>query len=474
MNHQIIRFFLITMIIGLIGSSCKKESFITSTDASLFTTVDTIKFDTLFTNTGSITKSFKIINDNNQKLLISTIQLMGGNTSSFKLNINGVAASILSNIEIDANDSIYVFVSVNANPSNSNLPFLINDSILISYNGNNRFVQLQAYGQRAHFLTNIIIDRDTIWENDLPYVISGSLLINPNVSLTLNAGCKIYAHANAPILVDGTLIVNGEKNNEVVFTGDRLDEYYKDLPASWPGIYFRKTSTNNTLTYAILKNATDALVVDSIASNTHPKLSLHQCIVDNALKSGLLSTNSSVDADNTLISNCGKNISIQQGGVYHFTNCTIAAYSNNFILHNNPILQLNNFSSIDNIIISNTLSADFKNCILWGEGLNYGDEISIGKEGNNTFDVSFRNCLINSSIDNSIVNLDSIIRNQDPLFDSIDAYHNYYDFRTTINTTSPVIDAGRNTIPSLFPKDLDDHPRIFGLKTDIGCYEKQN
>jgi hypothetical protein len=51
----------------LITASCKKDSFITSEFAQLNITADTLKYDTVFTTTGSITKSFKIINENNQK-----------------------------------------------------------------------------------------------------------------------------------------------------------------------------------------------------------------------------------------------------------------------------------------------------------------------------------------------------------------------------------------------------------------------
>ena len=56
-----------------------------------------------------------------------------------------------NNIEIKANDSMYVFVQVNVNPTTANLPFIIRDSIQVSYNGNNKLVQLEAWGQNAHF-----------------------------------------------------------------------------------------------------------------------------------------------------------------------------------------------------------------------------------------------------------------------------------------------------------------------------------
>lgn len=453
--------------------SCKKDDFILSADASLFVSKDSIKFDTIFTSVGSITQSFKIINTNNQKLLLSSIRLMGGSSSSFKINMNGVSASELNEVEIASNDSIYIFVSVYINPNNTNLPILINDSIQIKYNNNERYVQLEAYGQNAHFLNNTIIERDTTLINDLPYVVLGSLSIKDNATLTLNEGCRFFVHANAPILVEGTLIANGTKNNEVIFCGDRLDEYYKDLPASWPGIYFKPSSKNNVLTYTILKNATDAIVTDSNSINSNPKLILHQCKIDNALQSGILAKESSIDADNSLISNCGKNINIQEGGNYHFINCTVVSYSNFFIVHQSPVLQLTNFAYLNGILTTTDIYADFKNCIFWGDGGGFDEEINLSREGTNPYNVSFRNCLIKSNINNNDAQFIDNIRNIDPSFDSVDTYNNYYLF-TNNQYASPVIDAGLDTTISIFPFDLNHNNRIAGSKTDIGCYERQN
>ena len=462
--------FIFIVVVSLFISACKKESFITSPDATLTLSADTIKFDTVFSSVGSITQSLKITNQNNQKLLLSNIKLMGGNNSSYKININGIPANETSDVEIAANDSIYIFISVTINPGLNNLPFIVSDSIRINYNGNSKFIQLQAYGQNAHFLNNQIISGNTIWENDLPYVILGSLRVDSNATLNINAGCKIYSHANAPFLVDGSLKINGTKNNEVQFAGDRLDEYYKDLPASWPGIYFRSSSKDNFLKYAIIKNATQAVVVTDPSINGAPKLTLQQCIIDNAYQTGLLALNSNVIADNSLISNCGSNINIQLGGNYTFTNCTVAAYSNLLLLHNNPVLQITNFNFQNGNLITENLNALFQNCIFWGEGGATSDEVSINKEGNNTFNVTLENCLYKAAVDPSNTTLLSVIKNQDPQFDSIDVYNRYYDFRTTKEPIAPGIDNG---IITSFQYDLDANQRTIGISTDIGCYEKQ-
>lgn len=450
-------------------TACKKDSFISSIDARLSVSADTLKYDTVFTTAGSVTKSFKIINENDQKLRVSKVKLMGGASSSYKMNVDGIATAEANDLVIEANDSIYVFVSVAINPNAANLPFIVSDSILINYNGNNRYVQLQAYGQNANFLRNRVITGNVVWNNTLPYVILGSIRIDTTASLTIMPGCRIYSHADAPFIVDGTLIVNGTKTDSVVFTGDRLDPGYKDLPASWPGIYFRGMSKNNVLTYAIIKNAYQAVVAEKPSPNANPKLVMHQCIVDNAYDAGILCVNTSLLADNSLISNCGSNIVINYGGAYNFTHCTVAAYSTNYFNHKSPALQVGNFASVNGATVTADLNAVFRNCIFWGDAGFIDDEVAVYKQGSTLFNVLFEKNLYRALSDPGNSTLTSNIRNQEPLFDSVDAYNHFFDFRMTKNSAAPGINAGTLTA---FPKDLDNKNRNFGLP-DLGCYEKQ-
>src|SRR6185503_7998558 len=288
--------FLVSISILILFYSCKKDSFITNADAQVSISADEIKFDTVFTTTRSITQTFKIINENDQKLRLSSIKLMGGNSSYFKINADGFIGPEVSNIEIEANDSVYVFVSVSINQNVANIPFIVEDSVQVNYNGTNRQVNLEAWGQNAHFYRDKEITTNEIWNNDLPYVILGSLTIDPNKKLTINKGCRIYVHADAPILVDGTLEINGEKDtlNRVYFRGDRLDEPYNDFPAGWPGIFFRNTSKDNVFNYAFIKNAYQALVAVDPSLNANPRLTLNECIVDNAYDAGMIAVNSSI------------------------------------------------------------------------------------------------------------------------------------------------------------------------------------
>ncbi len=451
---------------------CKKQDqFITNPNANVTTSSDTLKYDTVFTSTGSITKLFKIFNNNNQKIKFNNIQLMGGSNSYFKMNVDGTAGSQFTNIEVQAYDSIYVYVSVNINPNANALPFVVSDSVQIQYNGAKQFVQLQAYGQNAIFLNNKTINSNTIWTNTLPYVILGSLTLATNTTLTITKGTKIYNHANAPFIINGTLITNGEKwdSTKVVFQADRLDEPYKNYPGSWPGILFSSSSKNNVLNFTIIKNAYQAIVLDSASTNTQAKITLNQTIIDNGYDAGILSIGSSVNATNCLISNCGKNVAIAYGGNYNFNHCTIASYSNSNILHKDAVCIATNYiKQSNNTFATNTMAATFTNCIFWGEYGTAEDEIIADKLGILAFNITLNKCIykVKTTLSPIINNVNSIA-NAKPEFDSINTSSSIYNFR--LKTISPAINVGVVTTNVI---DLDGKLRPIGLP-DLGCYEKQ-
>jgi hypothetical protein len=458
--------FLFLLISACIIAGCKKESFITSSDARLNTSEETITFDTVFTSVGSITKFFRIYNDNNQKLRINSVKLAGGNASSFKINVDGFTGPEVTNLEMEANDSMYVFVSVHIDPAGGTLPFVVEDSISISYNGKTTWVQLEAWGQNANFLRARKLTGNTVWTNNLPYVILGGVRVDTNATLTIEKGTRVYLHADAPMIIDGTLKVMGEKfdSTRVYFTGDRLDEPYKNFPGSWPGIYFRGSSRDNELNFATLTNAYQGVVVEKPSLNANPKLVLNECIIDNMYDIGILGLQTSISARNCLVTNCGKNIILAYGGTYNFNHCTVAAFSNSYILHKEPVLQVTNYVKEGNNFLTYPLNAVFTNSIFWGENGSVDDEVVVLKQGNTAFNVSFVHSLwkVKTVPDNTTRT--NVLANVDPLFEMIDTQKNIYNFR--LKTGSPAINAG---IATGVTSDIQGKTRT-GLP-DLGAYE---
>jgi hypothetical protein len=327
-------------------------------------------------------------------------------------------------------------------------------------------VQLEAWGQNAHFFRDKEITTDETWTNDLPYVILGYLYVRENIKLTIEKGCRIYVHATAPVIIDGSLEVNGLKDSidRVYFNGDRLDEPYKDFPASWPGIYFTPLSKDNVLNYAVIKNSYQSIAAEDPSSNANPKITLNQCIIDNSYDAGIVSVNSSIKATNCLISNCGLNVALIKGGVYEFTHCTVVSYSNSYIQHKDPVLTLTNYDGSNNTADLNAL---FRNCIFWGESGMVKDEVVVGKNGSNPFTVNFDHNLWKTETAPAGIISSGIINNQSPQFDSIEISRRYYNFH--LRDSSPAIDNGTNTAVIT---DLDGNIRPVNLP-DLGCFEKQ-
>ena len=465
----ILKKLLIPLFLLLIFS-CRKDSFSTDPAIRLDATADTVHFDTVFTTTGSATQSFKIINDNNRAIHISSVRLAGGGSSPFKINVDGITGPQINNVDINANDSAYIFVSVSVNPTAANLDFIVRDSIEIVYNGNKKIIQLDAFGRNAHFFRNKVIKTTETWDNDRPYVILGRMTVDTNAVLVINKGCRVYIHADAPFIVNGSLLVNGEKwdSTRVVFAGDRLDEPYRDFPAGYPGFIFSDVSKNNVINYGIIKNAYQGMVVLDPSPNANPKLTLNETIIDNAYDAGILGINTSITARNLLVSNCGKNLVLIKGGDYRFTHSTIATVSNNYIQHKDPVLGLSNFIIQNNIVAANPLNAVFRNCIFWGESSLVDNEVIVLKQGTTPYSVVFDRVLWRVKDQPANITLTAPpINNQNPEFDSVDVNKRVYSFR--LKNTSPAKNTGINAGVVI---DLDGAMRPVA-QPDMGAYERQ-
>jgi hypothetical protein len=469
--YQPMRAFIFLAFSILIFFGCRKDSFTDNPATFLQTTSDTLHFDTVFTSTGSTTQFVKIVNDNNKGIRIASVRLAGGNTSSFRINVDGIPGPEVRNLEVPAHDSLYVFVTVTIDPGAANLAFLVRDSIEIDYNGNKKWVQLDAYGQNARFLKNHTISTDETWNNDLPYVVIGNLNINEGVKLTIQKGSRIYLHANAPVIVKGTLQVLGERwdSTRVIFTGDRLDLPYRDFPASWPGIVLTTTSKDNEFRFATIRNAYQGIIVQDPAPGTAPKLLLRECIIDNAYEEGILAINSSIRAENVLVSNCGKNILLAKGGNYQFTHCTVTTVPNGLVQHKDPVLLAANFINQNNSIVTSNLNAVFRNCIFWGEqnGI-VENEVVVLRNNAAGMNVVFDQVLWRQQVSGALpagVTVMGEINQMNPEFDTLNSAEKIYSFR--LKESSPAREKGMAT-PIII--DLDGNPRPFGLP-DLGAYE---
>ena len=448
--------------------SCEKERFLLDQPVQLKFSVDTVYFDTVFTQLGTMTKRFTVHNTFKNHIRISTIQLAGGETSVFRMNVDGVPGIQHDDIEIPPKDSIYIFVEATLDPNNSDEILLQEDSVIFLTNNNNQSVNLAAWGQDVHLLRKETLLSQT-WTNDKPYLIIDYAFVDTAAVLILEPGVRVYLHRDAVFLVAGTINVNGTQDEPVSFRGDRLEKLYENIPGQWGGIYLLPGSRDNRFSYSEIRNGNFGILVDTFMSETVPALILENSLIADHSSFGLIARGSFVQASNTVIANCGTcAIALLWGGTYEFYHCTIAnrwLYGN---VRNTPAVLLNNYY-IDinkNIQVRDIKKAYFGNCIIHGNR-QYEFETDKDPAGTGLLEYTLDHCLGRfSSPDLDPSRMINIVNNVDPKFISWDEYNFEPD------TLSPVKDIGSLLIGERFPVDKNGNSRIEDGKPDVGAFER--
>ena len=384
MRYIVVLFCFFAVITGLTLGGCKKDELDTDSKTKLSFSADTVYFDTIFVTLGSITRRFRVYNNSDKRVKVSDIRLAGGSASPFRLNIDGMPVNQTSDLEIDAKDSIYIFAEVTIDPNSALLPFVIADSILFTTNGNQQNVKLVAYGQNADFyrpdvfLGNgfppiSVVNCDTTWTNDLPKVIIGYLAVDSGCTLTIEAGTKIHLYNNSGIWVykGGTLIVNGTKEDSVIFQGVREEDAYKEIPGQWDRIWINQGSTGNLINYAVIKNGNIGIQAENVTElgTDMPQklLKLQNTRIRNMKAFGIYGVNYNIDAFNTILSNCGSyGMALIQGGSYRFRHTTVANYWSGSV-RTEPCLFISNYKleANSNAVVDN-MNFSFSNGIIYG------------------------------------------------------------------------------------------------------------
>jgi hypothetical protein len=448
---------LLSLLFTLLLFSCKRNSDKITTDpsAKLSFSETEIIFDTIFSSVGSVTRRLWVYNENSHALKISTIQLGKLYSSSYTLILDGEERHELNDYEIKGKDSMLVMVKVLINPHNQSLPYLVEDSIVFTTNGNVQDVDLMAYGQDAFFLSNTTVGCADVWTNTKPYVIYGNVIVPAGCTLTIDEGTRVRFHQDATLTVAGTLITQGTKDSIVTFSHDNLSNYYAEIPGQWGGIIFKKNSTNNYLLYTEIKNAVHGIRISTSSdADTIAELKIENTVVKNCSKNGIDAINSDVYAINSLISNCaGYLFHSASGGNYYFDFCTFANYSYDFF-RNAPDFRLSN----RDITGANPLFARLRNTIIWGDK---ADEIELNDNGVSGFIFNADYSILRTSFTSSNISGINTLFNQDPLF--ADEYNKKFN----LQSSSPAVDSGI-TLP-LITDDLPGKTR--DANPDLGCYE---
>jgi len=485
---------IVIAIFALFTACEQEESFITDGSIDLEFSLDTLRFDTVFTERGSATRYFKIINPSDQAVQVGKIFLENGDNSFFRMNVDGNPGEEIDETVIWGNDSVYVFVEVTIDPDDpeSISPFVIEDKVIIQSGDNAQRVHLEAWGQNANYFPSrfnkgvpvvLTCEESIVWDDDKPYVIFGEVFID-SCRLEIAAGTRVHVHGGIAqndqfgvfndgflyVLKDGQLQVKGTPEEPVIIQGDRLEESFLDEAGQWYGIIIGRGSKGSKIENATIRNSIFGVYVDSTGD-----VSLDKVQIYNTSSSGIVGYHSSIKASNTLIYNNGANaVQFILGGDYMMDHCTVASYGIDA-----SALAATNFFCYDATCETNAayrLNATFRNSIFFGS---QRDEVTLddGFDGAQPgmFNIQFQDC---------------IVRVDDLLEADEGAYSNFF-----VDQCSPCINGERSDILFVEPNDDDYHldslsiaidtaPVLPGILTDlandvrdaqpdIGCYEYQ-
>ncbi len=461
-------FFFFISLVGLsLWQGCISDDFTDSHSDLLTFSTDTLRFDTVFTDLGTPTARLKVFNKASKAINISRIG-MRSDDGTFSMNVDGQSGKVFENVEIRANDSIFVFVECFIDENSDIHPFKVEGMIDFLTNGVTQTVTLEAYGQNVRRLRGVTLDSDATFTDEMPYVVFDTLRVAEGATLTLRPGTRLLFHDKGMLQVDGCLLAQGEPGKMIDMRGDRLDDVlpdagYEILAGQWQGVRFAPGSFGNRMEYVEMQSTVDGVVVDSCGVLDRNKLTIVNSWLHNSQGNVLRSAHAWVDAYGVCFSDAGEGVVNLTGGIHNFVQCTMANYYL-FAISPEAILSLSHLSREDSSGVSNPLmKADFSNCIIYGitSPLSPGD-----LEGT---DVYMRNVLLGVKGSDD-VHFISCLWDEDPEFET---ERDKYIFNYRLKEDSPAIGAGNPayvTPECLF--DMDGIDRLEWGNPTLGAYAR--
>ena len=360
--------FVAAALLPWVLPSCEREGFVTD-DASVGLTFssDTVAFDTVFTTVGTATRMLTVYNTSSDNLRLSTVTLMGGRASRFRMNVDGDTSMVARDVEIGAGDSIFIFVQANINPSDATTPFLVEDAIVF---GNGQRVALTAWGRNAVYHRRLPTDTTWYavvdcehWDHERPHVFVEPAAVLDGHTLTLRDGDELYFCDDAMLIVDSNarLRAQGTREAPVIFSSLRSDGWYSFLPGQWQTLWFYNYSTGNVIDNAVIENGTGGL-------RCYPgaQLTVSNTVIRNMSDCAIIGQGATIAGRNLLVYDCLTGLTVLGGGSYDFRRCTFANYWNYTARKVESIVLANNTIVGDDVIGGDLLKADFRDCIVWG------------------------------------------------------------------------------------------------------------
>lgn len=440
----------------------REEQISRNSDLRLTFSADTVLFDTLLSSVGSITRRFRIYNPNKDAIALSSLGLGLGEDSPYSIIVNGVESHDFSEEVIFGKDSLLVLVEVLIDPEDQDLPFLVKDSVVVQYNGNQQDVKLVAWGQDANFFAKEVIECDVVWDASRPYVLYDTVLVDTSCSLTVMPGTRIYLDNGAALWILGSLKIQGTADEKVIIRNTRFDPAYEIAPGQWDGIYFLEGSFDNQIDHAIITNGQLGLRVGNPDDDDDFELSVSNTSIGHMSVSGVLSYTSDIEMVNCEVFNCQSVlVGVFAGGTVSIDHCTFSNRPNFFSRDQASVGFLDNLEFSDGSMLIADLNVSLTNSIIWGD---MDEELVVNLSGQAEAELVINNNIIRSANEDYEV-LGNVISQE---FD-FPGFYSPMTFDYQIDSLSPARDMAE---ASDIEFDILGTPR--DEMPDIGAFERKD
>ena len=397
-----------------------EEDFITDPGTRISFSTDTLSFDTVFTELGSATRSFKIYNPHDRPLLLESVRVASNTGGNFRINVDGISGEEVKDVYVPPNDSIYVFAEVTVNPDAdiSASPFILEGQVIVRAVDEEQSILLLAFGQNANYLPasrrrgilsllTCELGTETL-DDPKPYVLYGSLIVD-SCTLVLPAGCRLYVHGglvesdlggpqqlyNDGILFfagSGRLRIEGTAERPVLIASDRTEERFLERGGQYSGIRLLAGTGPHRIAHARIRNGVLGVFVDSAA-----RLDIAHTEISYCSSNGIIAYAAEVNADNVAIHSTGSTgFEALKGGRYTLDYCTVVNFTGR-----NPAVQLSVGVAISQTeILRGPLNATIRNSLIYSSN---EDALALPDAG--------EPALLTYAIDHSLIRTNKIFQN---------------------------------------------------------------
>lgn len=521
---HLLSFFFVLLLLGTVVA-CSDDIL---TDAAAqpsyelndSTSPDTYHLGVLLTGHTTATQKLMLYNRNKGEIVLDGISLRGGDSSIFRINVDGMAGTSFLNtdyLHIARGDSLFVLVEATFAGRQDERDVEREDWLDIRCNGLTRSIRLAVTTRDVEELHADTLRADTVWQTGgLDKLIYGALCIPQGVTLSIDPGVTLYLHDHASIEVYGCLKIQGTQQQPVTLLGDRTDKifdnlYYRDMSAQWGGINYYPGSVGNLLQYADVRGMTTGIVLTQDSCDTSfladrptepapeadPKryaygpdflsdpaqqLIIRHSSIRNSNYSLIAAHNSNMIIENSLLMNSSGAILELAGGAYDVTHCTLANY-NYWAAFSQCDVVMRNYDiqsepdAADELRLPRPLyRCNFTNTLIYGRS---GFDPNIDANGftcfvddygtllDSIYNYRFDHCLLQSSSGYDDDDCLSILWTDDPLYQLVDMPNYVCD--PHLQPESPCIGRGEGRTVARLPFDLDGKARP--STPAIGCYE---